>query len=503
MNKKKLTLLIYVVISALVIGLSRYPRGLGIIAFMGFIPLFRFFDSAKHDKLFLLKASMLFSVIYNGVACYWIGYVSIPGLIGLFFLFGLYFWVIFLYLNTIWRERGIVKWLGFIAIWITFEFFLFHTELRFPWLNLGYALGEFNYLLQIADIGGIYLLSILILISNILLYKILAGDRKSIIVALALFTVWGGYGYLRFNSIKMEKQNLKVKMMQPSVGIDKFNVPIEELLTRYEKLLYYASLEDVDLHIWPEAAIPDRILHPQYGYMREILKNLARKNKLSIFFGCTDSSPAPEGHKYHDYYYNAATLLHYPELTFDEPYYKMLLVPVGERMPYLEYFPFLWNLEFGQANWEFGKEQKIFKTKDKQGKEYSFSTLICYEMLFPMLSNDIARSDVDFIVNLTNDVWFGESVGTYQHALVTRIRAIETRKPILRCANTGHSMVVSPNGKIEVFSKMMAIGNFDAPIYTTKSSSLFVKYFSNLPFLFVFSTLFIFLLAKFKSKKVN
>lgn len=219
---------------------------------------------------------------------------------------------------------------------------------------------------------------------------------------------------------------------------------------------------------------------------------------MNILLGTTDGLPAPPDYHYSLYYYNAAVLLRYPELTFDEPYYKMYLVPVGERMPYLNAIPLLWKLEFGQANWEFGKELKYYTIQNKAGKEFIFSPQICYEILFPNISNQMARDGVDFIVNLTNDAWFKKSIGTYQHAMMSRIRAIETRKTVIRCANTGHSAVVSPTGKIEVFTKLYDVANFQAPVYTTESQSLYVKYLYNLPYIFVIGALLIIFLAKNK-----
>lgn len=497
-NKKNLPAFILIILSALILGLSRYPGSMGIFAFIALIPLFRYFDSGKKKSSELMRAGALFSLVNTIVAYHWIGLVTVPGVLGIIVLFALYYWAVFAYLNQVWHKKEWIKWLGFISIWLTFEFFLFHTEFRFPWLNVGYALSSFNLLVQIADIGGIYLISFMVLLSNILLYRLLSGNRSALYLLIILFSAWIGYGYVRYNSIELELADLKIKMMQPSIGTDKFDLATEDILALYEKQAYYASLEELDLFIWPEAAVTDFPLRTHTG---EKLKAIAKENKLNIFFGTTDALPAPQGHPEPYYYYNTATLLKYPELEYEEPYYKMYLVPVGERMPYLSLMPFLWKLEFGQANWEFGKELKYYTIKNKKGKEFTFSPQICYEILFPEISNQMVREGADFIVNITNDAWFKKSIGTYQHAMMTRIRAIETRTPIIRSANTGHSIVVSPNGRIETYSKLYDVANFQAPVYTTKSKSIFVYYLYRLPYIFFFSTFLIFLLAKFKYKK--
>lgn len=500
MNKKQATIPPYllIIISAIALGASRYPNSFGIFAFIAFIPLFRYFDSGRKNKTDLLRAAITFAFVNTVVAYHWVGLVTVPGVIGMIILFSFYYWLVFLYLNRVWHGQEWIKWCGFITMWLSFEFFLFFTEFRFPWLNVGYAMSNFNLLAQIADIGGIHLISFAVLLVNIVLYRVLSGIRSAIYLLIIIFSVWFGYGYYRYNSVEVELANLNVQMMQPSIGLDKFDMSMEDILALYEKQSYYASLSDPDLYIWPEASIPGSPLYPSNIFLRNKLTDIAEKYKLTILLGTTDKRLAPEDYHYPFYYYNTAVLLNYPELKFDDPYYKMYLVPVGERMPYLNIFPFLWKLEFGQANWEFGKELKYYTVKNKDGEEFTFSPQICYEILFPKISNQMARDGVDFIVNLTNDAWFKKSIGTYQHAMMSRIRAIETRTAVIRSANTGHSAVVSPTGKIEVFTKLYDISNFQAPVYITESSSLYVKYLYNLPYIFVIGALFLFFLAKNK-----
>lgn len=500
-NKKNLPPYLLIILSALILGLSRYPGSMSIFAFIALIPLFRYFDSGKKKNIDLMRSALVFSLVNTLVAYHWVGLVTVPGVLGMIILFALYYWGIFAYLNQVWQKRDWIKWLGFISLWLTFELFMFHTEFRFPWMNIGYALSNFNILVQIADIGGIHIVSLAVIITNILLYRLLAGVRTAFYLLLILLSLWLGYGYVRYNSIELELADLKIKMMQPSIDTNKFDIPADEILALYEKQAYYASLEELDLFIWPEAAVTDFPLRSKNFGTGKKIKDIAEKYKLNIFFGTTHAVDAPSHHPEPFYFYNTATLLRYPELKYDDPYYKMYLVPVGERMPYLNIFPFLWKLEFGQANWEFGKELKYYTIKNKAGNEFTFSPQICYEILFPDISNQMVRDGADFIVNLTNDAWFKKSIGTYQHAMMTRIRAIETRTPIIRSANTGHSVVLAPNGDIVTYTKLYDVANFQAPVYTTQSKSIFVFFLAWFPYIFPICAFLIFLLAKFKYKK--
>ena len=97
----------------------------------------------------------------------------------------------------------------------------------------------------------------------------------------------------------------------------------------------------------------------------------------------------------------------------------------------------------------------------------------------------MAKNDVDFIVNITNDAWFKRSAGTYQHAAMTKFRAIETRKQIYRAANTGYSLVVSPTGEFLKQTKLFEKITINSPLYIYENNSYFTKYLFWFPFVFV------------------
>ena len=168
-------------------------------------------------------------------------------------------------------------------------------------------------------------------------------------------------------------------------------------------------------------------------------------------------------------------------------------MPFGERTPFLKTFPVLWKVQFGQANFEYGDNIEFYELE-----KYKFAPLICFEIAMPSLTNKIAQSNADFIVNLTNDAWFKKSVGTFQHAMMTKIRAVETRTQIYRAANTGFSLVISPKGEILQKSKLYDI--------TTLSKNLFIHdgktFFTKFPLLFPFLCLIIgFYLVIFRWRK--
>jgi apolipoprotein N-acyltransferase len=161
-------------------------------------------------------------------------------------------------------------------------------------------------------------------------------------------------------------------------------------------------------------------------------------------------------------------------------YHKNILVPFGERIPFLNVFQILWKLQFGQANFEKGLQTRIYDITNQiapKSRSYKFAPLICFEIAFPYFTKKItAANQLDFFVNITNDAWFHRSIGTSQHAQMAAYRSIETRKPVFRCANTGYTFYTKPSGKImnktKLFDKIAISGNLYL-LENNKENSLF------------------------------
>jgi apolipoprotein N-acyltransferase len=291
--------------------------------------------------------------------------------------------------------------------------------------------------------------------------------------------------------------------MQPSIPQeDKWETEhFDVLYQRYCDLTEQAAADSVHLLIWPEAAMPAYVLRD--NKFRSLVQDLCNNYNLDLFTGFPDVLPAPAGYPGEAYYYNAATLFK-PFERYAEPYYKMILVPVGERIPGLKYLPFLWKLQFGQANWEYGTACRYF-----QSGKMIFSPQICFEIAFPELNRRMAFRNlgeskrgvpekIDFLVNITNDAWFGRSVGPWVHGMMTKFRAIENRIQIYRCANTGISMAVDPLGRIITRTKLFELRNVQAPLFQTARIPLYyyLYWWPRLAVLLAFILIFIALIVR-------
>ena len=169
-------------------------------------------------------------------------------------------------------------------------------------------------------------------------------------------------------------------------------------------------------------------------------------------------------------------------------YNKVHLVPFAEYIPLSEKFPSLKKLNFGQGNFTSGKEYTIFELDSTR-----FSNVICYESSMPKLVKGFVKNGAQFITIQANDGWLGKSAGPYQHFELAKLRAIENRIFIVRCANTGISGVINPIGivqhKIPLGKKSIIV----ADIIPSQNLTFYTKYGEVFAILCIIISLLIFI----------
>ncbi len=499
-----------ILISAIICGVCRYDQPLDFLIFIAFIPVFHFFSiSVKNleDKSWFKKLiysflhGMLFGVTFLTISVHWISLVTLGGFFGILLLYTFYY--TFFFFILIWGiSRKSSHLPQFIILgFLSFELVLSYGPFKFPWLNIGYSLSHSIYLIQMLEIGGVYLLSLLILIINYLFYSYLRSYRKMkssaliyLLYSVLILAGWWSFGYYRYHHLKTETKAVRAGIVQVSIPQEmKWDpVYVDSTLSLYEgKTRELKEKDKVDLAIWPEAAVPLYLMQWQDSLNRMLF--FTHSAKVNVFTGFPHFV---EGVKYPQQpepflFYNSASQFK-PNMQYDSLYSKNQLVPFGERIPFLEYFPILWKLQLGQANFERGEQYRYYQVKDS-----SYSPLICYEVLFPDYVRKMMNQPVDFIVNITNDAWFKRSIGTYQHKMITVFRAIESRRPVFRSANTGYSVIINPRGEIEKEIKLYDKGIISSQIVTCSEKSFYHKIGFILPFLGLFLFFMEFILTIF------
>jgi apolipoprotein N-acyltransferase len=239
---------------------------------------------------------------------------------------------------------------------------------------------------------------------------------------------------------KLEGKNLRVCVIQGNIPQalkwDESAKPF--IWKRYLELTEEASRQNPDLIIWPESAIPDYLQVEAEDNLKSLF-DFVRQIKIPILLGIT----TVEGNNY----FNSAILIS-KDGEIISRYDKIHLVPFGEYIPLRKILPFLETI-VPIGDFTAGKDFVVFSYPCLAGRQVvKFSTLICFEDIFPEISRQFVKQGANFLVNITNDAWFGNTSAPYQHLSCSVFRAVENRVNLARAANTGISSIIDSNGKI-------------------------------------------------------
>ena len=301
----------------------------------------------------------------------------------------------------------------------------------FSWNNFSHSLAINENLMQIFSITGQYLATFfLIIISQFILFFWKDRAYFKALIFISLLPLIFLYGSIRIKDNEFIDTSL-IGVVQPNVlQKDKIDNPDEyEILNN---LIHLSNKEDAKFLIWPESAIPI-LLQYNPEIIELIIDNLPKESEILI-----GNITFQE-----DKFRNSALLIDQDKKIRDI-YHKVHLVPFGEYMPFhdiLTKLPFM-KIITGDIGFDSGKEINSIYTKVGNAR-----IAICYEIIFPEEINP-NNEKLDLIINITNDAWFGDSSGPFQHFNSSRFRAIEQGIPVFRSANTGISAIIDPYGRI-------------------------------------------------------
>ena len=330
-----------------------------------------------------------------------------------------------------------------------------HALTGFPWNAFGYALSEPLALAQTASLIGLWgmtFLAVAIFASPAVLIEEGSRERKPWIapaLALMLLLVMGVFGAARLHMQPTRMlANVRLRIMQPNLQQDvKFNYAAKaEVMKRYLALSDRASgpqstgVRDVGILIWPESAFPF-FLTREADAMAQIADLLPKGTVLIT--GSVRAPDLPPGVRVTRAYNSIYVIDHDGSVL--SVYDKLHLVPFGEFLPFQDLLEKIGLEQLTRVQGGFipGVSRRPMEIPNAPRA----LPLICYEAIFP--GDVVDRGDrPGWIVNLTNDGWFGISTGPYQHLQQARLRAIEQGLPVVRAANTGISAVIDPLGRI-------------------------------------------------------
>ncbi|MBT3388562.1 MAG: apolipoprotein N-acyltransferase, partial [Desulfobacula sp.] len=347
------------------------------------------------------------------------------------------------------------------CLWTGFEYIRTYAFTGFSWGSLGYSQYAALPFIQIADITGVYGISFLIILINHLIVDWIVWFKKagnpgnmpektshkkapllsSVFIAL-LIAITLIYGHIRLSKI----QSLADSASKPSVAVIQGNIAqdikwSDEFKTATtEKYIFLSKstlADSPDLIIWPESALPF-----YYGYEQTLsvqVNRFIRKADTNFLIG----SPAFEAREEKILYFNRAYMLNQFSIVTGS-YDKNHLVPFGEYVPFEEYLFFLGKMVAQVSDFSAGDAGFI----PLKFKEHKTGVIICFEILFPHITSKFVKNGADMLITITNDAWFGKTAAPWQHFSLSVFRAVESRRSLVRAANTGISGFIGPTGKI-------------------------------------------------------
>jgi apolipoprotein N-acyltransferase len=352
-----------------------------------------------------------------------------------------------------WARR--LTWsLACAALWVTWEMVQARLFSGFPWNFLGASQYQMLPVIQVASLTGVYGVSFLaawfgvsvVCAMAVVLRRSHSPRQWMAEVVVPLVVVMGvvALGFRQVVQPAPPTAELKLALVQPSIPQRWVWEPAEQS-NRFVQLLQLserALAEKPDLLVWPEAAVPGYIRWDTNIY--QAVTNLVRRHGTWLILGADDAAPRRNSDDpFATDVFNASFLMS-PDGELVATYRKRRLVIFGEYLPLARWLPILerWT---GMGSFTAGREVTPFRVGELRLKT---SVLICFEDVFPHHVSDYVDEDTDFLLNLTNNGWFGESAAQWQHAANGVFRAVENGVPIVRCANNGLSCWVDARGRM-------------------------------------------------------
>jgi apolipoprotein N-acyltransferase len=466
-NSRAASLLLYLIPPLLSAGLLilAFPRyNLGWLGWVALVPLLSALSgrSATHGFFQAFLCGMIFFVL----AFDWVfeasGYTLLHHLLLCAYM-GLYFGLFGLLFSLLCKRLGVTMALFSVPfIWVFLEYVRSNMGfMALPYAWLGYTQHAYPLVIQIASVAGAYGVSFLLAIANsavaafllALLYRsknfnirpnCAISNRGLVgIAATAIFFIIFTlcYGLIVISKPTVGKK-IKVSVVQGNIEqAKKWDRRYRNyILETYEELSREASKGQPTLIIWPEAATPGFVLSD--FSLKKRFTGLVQEINAYFLIGSTEypklqKPPFGVGQS------GNTALFFSPDGKVLGQYLKIHLLPFGEYLPYRETIPWSWIDVPKVTSTMPGQELTVF-----QCPTFRFSAPICWETIFPDMPREFVKSGAQFLVNITNEAWFGRSVGPQHYVISSVFRAVENRVYVVRCANTGISCFIDPYGRV-------------------------------------------------------
>lgn len=457
--------ILYTLLSALLLALPWWGCG-GWSLFFAFVPLLVLGD--ERPRFYWLWVAAAFT-LWNVSTTWWVGIATPVATFGiplgsLFFTllpFLLFHWLRF-------RVPQPVGWALFVTLWIAFETLFLNNEISFPWLTLGYGFADTPQVVQWYELTGALGGSLWVLVGNILFYRFWKNRRtgrwRTVLPAILWVVLPVGASLIRYATYEEGGEAVRVAVVQPN--IDPYNEKFGGLTSTQQRDIILGLAEgapcDVEFILTPETAfdgdfwLNDLDDNVEIDTLRRFMRRFPR---ATLVAGATTLLRYEEGMPHRRWtrtdplwgisydVYNSTLGISAADSNV-QVYHKSKLVVGAELFPYPKVFGMLkfLNIDLGGISGSLGMQEHRTLIVNPEGTRAGVA--ICYESVYGAYYTEYARRGAQVMFVITNDGWWGDTPGYRHHFNYARLRAVETRRAIARCANTGISGFISQRGEV-------------------------------------------------------
>ena len=455
------------ILSGLMLGISWPTYGFYFLIFIAFTPLIHLIQSNKNENIFKLTFfSFVTFMVWNIITTHWLYYATLTGMLFAIIVNSILMSLIVLASLSIWKKLSYkLSIIFFISLWICFEKFHLNWDFSWPWLNLGNVFSENIKIIQWYEYTGVFGGTLWVLISNFVSYNLLKklinneNFKSDTIYLSVIILIPIIVSLIIYTNIDIEEEKIKTVIIQPNIDPynEKFNRSNDQNLRYLESILNDVKNRN-SLVILPETYFSDGSLISSLNYstLIEGLKIIRERYETEILTGIelydvfNDSSRVKkysnrlENNRWLDLF-NASIFI-----SEDIDIYKKSKLVVGiEKMPYKNFLePLLGSLLIDFGGLSYSRGYQDYRTVFKSNTGTKVAPIICYESIYGEYVSEYVRNGANLLAIITNDGWWNNTEGHKQHLSYARLRSIETRKNIVRSANTGISAVINYRGEI-------------------------------------------------------
>lgn len=517
--------LLYALLSGFLLALAWPTYGFPLLIFFAFVPLlfaeFRLREvKTKHIRLKVLGLAYLSFFLWNLITTYWLYYSTLFGAAFAILVNSLIMALIFLLYHIVAKRTGFRNAAAFlISIWIVFEKLHLNWEFSWPWLNLGNVFAVTHNWVQWYEYTGAFGGTLWILLVNVAVYKSVIAYRehkakiilwRGILKAGVFIAVPIAISYIIVYNYTESEESLEAVILQPNIDpyTEKYNVTDSRIGELLISLSAESVTENTAILVAPETVFADGTVLPSFpnstaaAYGRQMLdlyQNINFLSGISFYDRFSDKARVAKQTNQirpNDWYndYNSAFMMNGESLP--QLYHKSKLVVGVENFPYQSILrPILGNIMIDLGGTVAMKTTQEDRSVFTLNTGASTAPIICYESVYGEYVTGYVKNGANFLTIITNDAWWSDTQGHKQHLNYAKLRAIETRRSIVRSANTGISAFINEKGDILQSLGYEETGSIRGDVTLNTTQTFYVKHGDYIARVAHLLALFLFLFA--------